>query len=208
MRWYIRDMHVTVRLLLMVLGLIAIGSGIYLLWPDTTEAPTNNITGSANTSMQLTSELFTDGGTIPSEYTCDGDNFSPPLTLVDAPEETRSFALIMEDPDVPTQLRADGLFVHWVRYNIPASVEEIEEGDIPGTGGANTAGGSEYTGPCPPTAYEPREHRYIFTVYALDVEELPLPAGASKQQVLDAMAGHVLAEAALMGRYARVAETE
>ena len=149
--------------------------------------------------MKLTSSAFEHEGKIPSKYTCDGDNINPPLAISDVPSEAKSFALIMDDPDVPKHLREDGMWDHWVVFNIPASLRDIKEGEEPaGTHGSGTSGNLDYFGPCPPD----REHRYYFKLYALDTE-LDLQEKATKQQVEKAMEGHVLAEAELMGRYER-----
>ena len=106
----------------------------------------------------------------------------------------------MDDPDVPTSIRSDGVWDHWLVWNIPPTTTEIpEEGPTPGVVGRNTSGRHEYGGPCPPD----REHRYFFKLFALD-RELDLPAAhATKEQIIAAMEGHVLASAELMGRYER-----
>lgn len=167
------------------------GSGII----DTNSAMT--------TQLSITSSAFEQNGRIPSKYTCDGDrSINPPLKFSDVPEGAKSLALIMDDPDVPKALRADGVFDHWVLFNIPPDVREIAEGGSPGTAGANGSGKSVYTGPCPPTQYEPKEHRYIFTLYALDTM-LSLNEGSSKQEVLKAMQDHILEQAQFIGRYSR-----
>ncbi|QQG38409.1 MAG: YbhB/YbcL family Raf kinase inhibitor-like protein [Candidatus Kaiserbacteria bacterium] len=155
---------------------------------------TNNLT--------LSSAAFAHEASIPSEYTCDGKGTSPPLSISGVPEGTKSLALIADDPDVPKQLKPDGVFDHWVLFNIPPTTVEIPAGGSAGTAGANGAGNYAYTGPCPPPQYEPSEHRYFFTLYALDAE-LPLAEGASKQEVLAAMAGHMIQETQLMGKYKR-----
>lgn len=156
-----------------------------------------------SSSFVLTSSVFTDGASIPMVYTCDGTRtLHPPLSIRGIPEGAQSLALIVHDPDVPKVLKPDGIFDHWVAFNIPATTTEIAEGEVIGVMGANGAGKSAYTGPCPPREYEPSEHRYIFTLYALDTS-LPLPEGATKAQVLAAMGGHVLAETKLVGRYRR-----
>lgn len=156
--------------------------------------------------LQLSSTAFLDGETIPAKYTCDGDRkLSPPLSIRSVPEGAKSLVLIMDDPDIPTAVReARGIevFDHWVLFNIPADTTEILEGAVVGTEGVNTSGTSGYTGPCPPPEYEPSEHRYIFKLYALD-EMLSLSAGATKREVLAALAPHKLAEAELIGRYSR-----
>lgn len=151
--------------------------------------------------LTLSSDAFEEGGMIPLKYTCEGDNTNPELIIEDVPEGTQSLALIMDDPDVPKALKPEGVFDHWVVFNIPPDVSKIPEGGpVPGTQGSNGAGKSGYTGPCPPLQYEPSEHRYIFRVYALD-EELDVPPGAHKAQLERAMEGHILNEARLVGRY-------
>jgi Raf kinase inhibitor-like YbhB/YbcL family protein len=151
-------------------------------------------------TMKLTSPAFEHGGKIPSKYTCDGENINPPLTISDVPSEARSLVLIMDDPDVPKHLRGDGMWDHWVVFNIPATIRDIKEGKEPGgTPGIGTGGNLDYYGPCPPD----REHRYFFKLYALDAE-LDLPEKTTKQGVERAMEGHVIAKAELMGRYERI----
>jgi len=150
--------------------------------------------------FELTSTAFASGETIPQQYTCDGDDVSPPLAWSDPPPGTQSFALIADDPDAPV-----GTWVHWVLYNLPAEARALPEA-IPA--GAELADGSRhgkngwgrpgYGGPCPPSG----THRYFFRLYALDTA-LNLAAGASNKQVLQAMEGHVLAETELMGIYTR-----
>jgi Raf kinase inhibitor-like YbhB/YbcL family protein len=150
-------------------------------------------------TMKLTSPAFDPDGKIPSKYTCDGENINPPLIISDVPDRAASFVLIMDDPDVPKRLRADGMWDHWVVFNIPPSTREIVEGEEPqGTHGMGTSGNLSYFGPCPPD----REHRYFFKLYALDTE-LTLAEKATKHQVERAMEGHILARAELMGRYER-----
>ena len=149
--------------------------------------------------MNLNSSAFDHEGKIPSKYTCDGDNINPPLVIADVPTGARSLVLIMDDPDVPKTIRKDGMWDHWVVFNIPPSVREIQEGKEPaGTHGAGTGGNDTYMGPCPPD----REHRYFFKLYALDTK-LDLPKGVGKSEIEVTMKGHILAEAVLMGRYER-----
>jgi len=164
--------------------------------------------GTAKTSMPtklaITSSAFEQNGRIPSKYTCDGDrSVSPPLVFSGVPEGAKSLALIMDDPDVPKVLHPDGVFDHWVLFNILPGVREIAEGQTVGTAGANGGGKNAYTGPCPPPQYEPSEHRYIFVLYALDTI-LPLKEGATKQEVLKAINGHVIQQAELIGKYKRI----
>jgi len=150
--------------------------------------------------MELTSSSFKHEGMIPAKYTCDGQNISPPLSWSGAPDTTKSFALICDDPDAPV-----GLWVHWVIFDIPATVRAFPENvsrkeEIPGLGknGKNTSRRWGYDGPCPPDGL----HRYYFKLYALD-SMLNLKAGLTKDELLSAMKGHILAETQLMGRYKR-----
>ena len=140
--------------------------------------------------IQIISTVFSHKGHIPPQYTCEGDNFNPPLTFRNIPENTKTLALIMEDPDAPK-----AVFDHWIVWNIPTN-EAIAERNNAGISGTNSFGKTGYGGPCPPTGV----HRYFFRVYALDCE-LDLSAGAIKQDLLNAMEGHVLASGELMGLY-------
>lgn len=151
-------------------------------------------------TLILTSPAFGMDAAIPPRYTCDGENTPPPLAIGGAPEGTRSFVLIVEDPDVPLVLKPDGKYLHWVLFDIPAGTTEIGAEGSHGVHGQNDAGADSYTGPCPPKEYEPSEHRYVFSLYALD-QMLGLRAGASRDEVVQAMQGHILGEAQLIGRY-------
>ena len=159
-------------------------------------------TPEADMTFQLTSEAFTNGQSIPAKYACVGRNISPALVWTDAPVDTQSFALIMDDPDAPF-----GTWVHWVLYNINPDQRELQE-DLPITGknidpeaiyvGKNSAGNIGYDGPCPPSG----THRYYFKLYALDTLISLLP-GASKEQLLKEMDGHILAQTELMGTFSK-----
>lgn len=151
-------------------------------------------------AMTLQTSAFSHGEAIPRVYSCDGENVSPPLRWSDAPDGTKSFALIMDDPDAP-----GGTFVHWVYYDIPAAIQEVPKGvdnkakpSAGGTQGKNSFGKVGYGGPCPPGG----EHRYFFKLYALD-SQLNLEPGISKSELLKAMEGHILEETQIMGTYAR-----
>jgi Raf kinase inhibitor-like YbhB/YbcL family protein len=147
--------------------------------------------------MSLTSPAFQDAEFIPVKYTCQGDNSNPALDWANVPEGTACFVLMMEDPDVPRNIRMDGLFIHWLVWNIRPTVMHLDEHTEPdGVIGLNTRGTLGYIGPCPPD----RLHRYFFRLYALDAE-LTLPSTASKGDVMRAMEGHILDQAELMGRY-------
>lgn len=156
--------------------------------------------------LTLTSPAFENGGTIPAKYTCDeGGTLSPPLAIHGVPAEAKSLVLIMDDPDIPAifkEKRGIEAFDHWTLFNISPETREIPEGGTTGTPGINSRGDTRYTGPCPPPEYEPKEHRYIFKLYALR-ESLSLSAGATKREVLDALAPMLIEEAELIGRYSR-----
>ena len=144
--------------------------------------------------MKITSSAFQQGGNIPSKFTCDGANTSPPLQISDVPSEAKGLVLIVDDPDAPS-----GLFTHWAVWNISPQTSTIGEGSTPkGVQGTNDFGRSGYGGPCPPSG----THRYYFKIFALD-RELDLPAGARRGQLDAAMKGHVIAQGELMGRYSR-----
>jgi Raf kinase inhibitor-like YbhB/YbcL family protein len=144
--------------------------------------------------MKITSSAFQQGGSIPSKFTCDGADTSPPLQIQEIPPATKSLALIADDPDAPS-----GRFTHWIVWNISPQTSTIAEGSAPkGVPGTNDFGKSGYGGPCPPSG----THRYFFKVFALD-RELDLPAGGKRSQLDAAMKGHVIAQSELMGRYSR-----
>ena len=145
--------------------------------------------------MKLTSPAFEQNQPIPAAYTCDGANRHPPLTFSQIPAEAHSLALLVEDPDAPTKV-----FTHWLLYDLPPSIQQIAEGDIPlhCTEGVNDFGTRGYQGPCPPSG----THHYVFRLFALDTE-VALPEGALKEDVQAKMNGHVIAQAELVGTYHR-----
>jgi Raf kinase inhibitor-like YbhB/YbcL family protein len=144
--------------------------------------------------MKITSSAFNEGGNIPSKFTCDGSDTSPPLQVTSVPPGAKSLVLIADDPDAP-----GGLFTHWLVWNIAPQTNSIAEGTAPkGVHGTNDFGKSGYRGPCPP----PGTHRYSFKIFALD-RELDLSSGAKRGQLDAAMKGHVIAQGELTGRYSR-----
>ncbi|HEC81165.1 MAG TPA: YbhB/YbcL family Raf kinase inhibitor-like protein [Thermoplasmatales archaeon] len=146
-------------------------------------------------SMLLSSSAFENGGVIPMEYTCDGTDVSPPLNFSGTPENAESLVLIMYDPDAPS-----GTFTHWLVWNIPVATKGFSEGEkIVYPQGTNGFGVTGYRGPCPPSG---ATHRYFFKIYALDTK-LDLKPGATREQLENAMSGHILAEGQLMGTYSR-----
>lgn len=144
--------------------------------------------------MKILSSAFENNSTIPSEYTCDGSDISPPLVISDIPKETKTMAIIMDDPDAPM-----GVFTHWVVWNIPPDKTQFAKGErMSFPQGKTSSGMKSYIGPCPPSGI----HRYFFKIYALDIV-LNLKEGSSKNDLEKAMAKHILAEAHLIGRYSR-----
>jgi len=149
---------------------------------------------SGEAKMKITSSAFKEGGNIPSKFTCDGGDTSPPLQIAEVPSGAKSLALVVDDPDAPS-----GLFTHWMVWNISPQNNTIAEGSTPkGVHGTNDFGKSGYGGPCPPSG----THRYYFKIFALD-RELELPAGTKRSQLDAAMKGHVIAQGELMARYSR-----
>jgi Raf kinase inhibitor-like YbhB/YbcL family protein len=153
-------------------------------------------------AFAITSPAFADRGPIPRQHGCEGADISPPLRWSGAPAGTRSFALIVDDPDAPDPRAPRMTWVHWVVYNIPLAVQALSA-DAAGRGlpaearhGLNDWKKAGYGGPCPPIG----RHRYFHKLYALDTE-LPDLGAPTKEQLLAAMRGHVLAEAELVGTY-------
>jgi len=150
--------------------------------------------------LEISSPAFTQANPIPAKYTCTGASISPPLAWGEPPSGTKSFALIMDDPDAPA-----GTWVHWVIYNIPATSRGLPENVAPAASladgslqGQNSSHKVGYSGPCPPSG----THRYFFKLYALDTV-LTLQSGATKSRLLQALEGHTLAYGELMGTYSR-----
>lgn len=153
------------------------------------------ITGGTAMALELSSSAFSEGKSIPSKFTCEGSDVSPPLSWSGAPSGTKTFALIADDPDAPM-----GTWVHWVAWNIPSAANSFPEGGVAsGTKqGVTDFKRPGYGGPCPPSG----THRYFFKLYALDTT-LSLPETATKKELEAAMKGHIVAQAQLMGTYAK-----
>jgi hypothetical protein len=163
-------------------------------------------TAQAAFALELESEVFEDKGYIPDRYTCDAQNFSPPLGWSNVPENTQSLVLVCDDPDAPFKI-----WVHWVAFNIPPQtlgfkedISQKELGELGVIEGVNDFGKAGYQGPCPPAG---KAHRYSFKLYALDTI-LSLQAGVSRKDVVGAMQGHIIAEAKLTGFYQRASSPE
>lgn len=150
-------------------------------------------------ALKLTITGFAQGGTIPNLQTCEGADLSPSIEWSGEPQETRSFALILDDPDAPS-----GTWNHWLLWDVPASVHALAQGYRPGQlgeSGTNDFGKPGYGGPCPPKGHGP--HRYFFRLYALNVASLGLRAGAKRAELEKALKGRTVASAEYMGRYER-----
>lgn len=150
-----------------------------------------DVKGASNV-MKLNSSAFKHNEPIPRKHSCQGEDVSPELIIEDIPQGAESMALVVEDPDAPGRT-----FDHWVAYDMPVT-SKIEEGATPGTQGVNSFSKRGYGGPCPPSG----THRYFFKVYALD-KKLDLPAGLEKNDMQDAMRGHVIDQAELIGLYSK-----
>ena len=153
-----------------------------------------------STQISVTSDAFAEGQKIPSAHTCDGQDLSPRIVVSGLPPDTKTWALLCDDPDAP-----GGDWVHWLVFNLPPSLTELTQAVTPealaklgAAAGRNSWGKTRYQGPCPPSG----THRYFFKVFALD-STLDLPAGAAKPEFLAKAKGHTLAQGTLMGRYAR-----
>lgn len=179
-----------------IIGIIIIGFGFFLLsMPKQPE----------NTKPALTIKIsaFKQNDFIPAKYTCDGDDINPMIEILNAPEETKSLALVMDDPDATRGVTWD----HWILWNIDPKLHYIPEDSVPhgAVQGTTSFGHQKYNGPCPPRGNKP--HRYTFKAYSLDTT-LELPPTATKQDLEQAMAGHILESANFIGLYARKKNTQ
>ena len=161
---------------------------------DTQEG--GNVESATLAKLGLISDAFQDGQVIPTQYTCDGADQTPVLTWGDPPSGTKSFALVIDDPDAPS-----GTFRHWGVFDIPASARSIGGAQHVGTEVTNDFGKPGYGGPCPPKGHGP--HHYHFKLFALDTDKLEIPSGAKVKDVEDAAAKHAIARGELIGTYER-----
>ena len=187
------------RSLILIIILISTIGAIIYFYRDSALTPMTNQPNLSNTDLgggnfTLSSPAFLPNSLIPAKYTCDGENFNPPLAISGLPPAAKSLVLIMDDPDAPGRT-----WTHWVKWNIPPTLTEIHDNEEPsGVSGRGTGGNLTYQGPCPPSGI----HRYFFKLYALNTE-LFLPLGATKTEVEQAMKEHILDQAELVGRYGR-----
>jgi Raf kinase inhibitor-like YbhB/YbcL family protein len=180
-------------------AVVCIIGAILLLTLQLLEAE-NRMKEGSTMNIRVTSSAFSQGGNIPSKYSCDGNDISPPISWSKGPDGTKSYALIADDPDAPM-----GTWVHWVIYNVPPSITSLPE-NVPkspegiedSVQGINDFKRHGYSGPCPPGG----THRYSFKVYALDTI-LKAEAGLTKKKLLKIMEGHILGQGELMGTYSR-----
>ena len=182
-------------ILLFSITLLLGGCAQPLVQPQNMEEPrVGTQPDTANMSLVLTSPAFLHQGIIPVDYTCDGEDINPPLEISGVPREAKSLVLIVDDPDAPA-----GDWVHWLVWNIPAQTTLIEEDSVPdGVQGTTDFNRALWGGPCPPKGV----HRYFFKLYALD-SLLDLASEERKAELEDAMEGHILDEAILIGKYSR-----
>lgn len=175
--------------------LVMLGLGIYYGQNFLHSSKVKEFNQTQITSMQLTSSAFKHEQSIPSQYTCDGEDINPPLTVTEVPEEAESLVLIVSDPDAPNKT-----WIHWTMWNINPDQQKIEQDSVPQgvVEGQTDFGQSGYGGPCPPSG----SHRYFFKIYVLD-QELNLAPGVNKEQLEEAMTGHIIDKAILMGTYSR-----
>lgn len=144
--------------------------------------------------LNVSSSAFENEGIIPSEFTCDGQDLSPPLSITNVPKNAKTLSIIMDDPDAPM-----GTFTHWIVWNIPPNKTQFTRGEkFDFAQGRTSFGTSEYGGPCPPSG----THRYFFKIYALDAK-LDLKQGSGVKELQSVMSGHIIAEAILLGKYSR-----
>jgi Raf kinase inhibitor-like YbhB/YbcL family protein len=167
--------------------------------PATSANSSTSLPEKESSMFQIKSNAFQGDANIPSRFTCEGENISPELSWSGAPQGTKTFALVLHDPDAPRR----GGYTHWVVFNIPATENQVAENapknsNFPGGGtqGKNDDGSSGYTGPCPPSG----THRYYFHLYAVD-QELNLRENATGEQLQKALKGHIVGQAEFMGRY-------
>jgi len=179
---------------LIIIILILVLAGIFF-WQKSKKPKEISLPETLPKIMKISSSAFENNSSIPSKYTCDGEDVNPPLEIKDIPKGTQSLVLIVDDPDAPT-----GTFLHWLVFNINPDVSLIEENSLPSGAiqGKNDFGKESYGGPCPPFG----EHRYFFKIYALD-KKLDLPSGSRLKEVEGAIKGHILDQAQLIGLYQR-----
>lgn len=194
-----KQVVVLLTIVLVVVGLVILLKSFLPAKPSTNANSQNTIQGDQEKSnanlMKITSSAFKHNEKIPVKYTCDGENVNPPLEISDVPSNASTLALIMDDPDAPS-----GTWAHWLVWNIPPSASSIMENSVPESAmqGKTSFGNNRYGGPCPPSG----AHRYFFKLYALDTK-LRLPSYSEAKDLEQALQGHILRQAELVGVYGR-----
>lgn len=190
---YKKLIHYLIGLALLILG----GAGYWILKTGDTQTavPEPKVESIPKTSLTLSSPAFESREAIPSEYTCDGANISPPLTITGVPVGTQSLVLVMEDPNTPTKA-----WLHWLVYTLEPENTELKKGEVPITArqGINDFGKAEYGGPCPPSG----QHHYSFKLYALDIP-FDFPEGLRLEAVMLRIQNHIIGQTELVGVYER-----
>jgi len=191
-------LHLPTKIVFVILAILVIAGGIFIAteYPKLKQGSAPFTGQTINTTpMQITSSVFLDGQNIPSKYSCDGDGVNPPLEFKDIPPTAQTLALIVDDPDAP-----NGTWTHWTIWNIATSTTEIAENSAPqeAVQGQASSGQNVYSGPCPPSG----THHYFFKLYALD-SKLPIPSYSTVDKLVEAMQGHVVAQAQLVGLYTK-----
>lgn len=181
-------------LIILITAVILIVLTSITLYVYNPSSPNDNLNINLPNQMKIKS-VFENNTKIPEKYTCDGTDTSPPLEISEIPKNTKTLAIIVDDPDAPM-----GTWLHWTMWNIVVngSSMNISEGEAPGIEGKNDFGNIEYGGPCPPSG----THRYFFKVYALSIG-LSLEKGASRKQLEKAMQSHIIDKAELIGLYSK-----
>lgn len=198
-----------VSIFLSFIFLIVIAVTLYQQSHDTQGNRTSNMPNdiliqSNSNDMRITSTKFDNGEHIPSKFTCDGENINPPLLIEKVSPDAVTLAITMHDPDVPSEVRKDRNWDHWILYNLAPDTKSIpENASLDAHLLRNSSGKFGYVGPCPPREYEPTTHRYIFTLYALNTE-LNLPENMTRSEFESVISEHVIEKAELIGIYERV----
>ena len=200
-----KEHFVLAILLLVIVGVTFSLFTRYAAAPTQEELLSDSNSNLQTMALTLTSPAFVQNEMIPLRYTCDGENSIPPLDIGGVPEGADSLVLVMDDPDIPMEvkdMRGIEKFDHWVVYNVSPETKRIEAGTEFAGVGLNSAGKVGYTGPCPPPEYEPPEHRYVFRLYAIkgQLEFTQTPTLDEVEQAAQAVA---IEKAELMGRYRR-----
>lgn len=183
------------KIILSLVAIALISGGLYFFFFQRSKNESFQLKLLKESNMKITSSAFENNGLVPKKYTCDGENINPPLEISDVPENAQSLVLIIDDPDAPM-----GTWTHWTVWSIDPKTTEITENNVPAGAveGVTDFGRPGYGGPCPPSG----THRYFFKIYALDTR-LNLTSGDDKRKLENAIQGHILTQAEIVGLYGR-----